>query len=338
MRKIKALILFILISICVLTGCEKREIVLTTAFRSDELLRIDSKSAFLPEYMLYLTNMQNEYEAVYGSEIWSRVADGESLENRLKDMALAKLAQVKVLNLMAEEYGLLLTEKEEGSVKDRAEKYFGSLNETEKSLMGVSLETVEGAYRELLLSEKVHEYLIRDINPEISDDEARIVTIWHILIRTYAVDSEGNRTPYSERGMKEAYETAKAALDEILTGEESFESVAAKYSEDPELSYTFGRGEMPKEVEDVAFSLDKDQVSDIIETDSGYHIFKCVSDFDVEMTQQNKETILKEERQKAFDETYEAFLPGRLKTINQKLYDSVRLITDERVGTRSFFE
>ncbi len=332
--RVTALLAAAVLCICFLTGCEKKEFVITTAFAKNEIMRINTRSCFLPEMMLYLTNMQNMYENVYGSTIWEQEVPDVPLPDRIRDMALAKIAQVKVMNLMAEEYGLELDSADENRIGIAAADYYSGLNETEKLLMGVSYEDVEAAYREICLAEKVYDHVIKDINPEISDDEARIVTVWHILIRNKA----DNDMPYGERGLLEARETAEEALRLIESGEESFEAVAAKYSEDPELSYTFGRGEMPEDIEKAAFSLDKDAVSTIIETDTGFHILKCVSDFDVEMTQLNKETILKNERKQVFDETYEAFLPGLTKTLNSKLVESIELIHDPEVTTDSFFD
>ncbi|MCR5279512.1 MAG: peptidylprolyl isomerase [Lachnospiraceae bacterium] len=305
--------------LCLLqAGCAKREYVITTAFSGDEIMRINSKSSFMPEMMLYLTNMQNEYENVYGQELWDQNVPETPLDVRLKEMVLAKLAQVKVMNLMAEEYGLTLSDEDRALAESAAKTYFESLNDKEKELMGITEEVVVNAYSEICLAGRLYEYVIKDVNPEISDDESRIVTVWHIKVKDR--------------------ETAKEALNLIESGEESFEAVAAKYSEDSEFSYTFGRGEMPPVIEEAAFSLDKDAVSGIIETETGFHILKCVSDFDVEMTQLNKETILKNERKRVFDETYESFLPGLTKILNRKLVDSIELIHDPEVTTASFFD
>lgn len=58
-----------------LTGCGRFDIsntkvVLTTGFDKDEIFRIETISCTVPEVMVYLTNAQNQYESVYGSEIW----------------------------------------------------------------------------------------------------------------------------------------------------------------------------------------------------------------------------------------------------------------------------
>lgn len=44
-------------------------------------------------------------------------------------------------------------------------------------------------YREYALADKVYTFIIKDINPEVSDDEARTITVRQILIMTYSVST-----------------------------------------------------------------------------------------------------------------------------------------------------
>ncbi len=321
-----------------LSGCSDREIILTTGFSKNEVMRINNKSCYLPEMMLYLTTIQNQYEEVYGTELWKQSQNGVSLEQKVKDMVLAKIAQVKVMNLMAESYELKLDETEELLVSVSAKRFFESLNDREKELIGVTEDDVCKIYSEYALANKVYDYVIKDINPEISDDEARTITVWQILIKTYALDSDGKRVEFSERTKKEALEKAQMVRDIAISGEESFEALAAKYNEGDEMTYTFKRGEMAPAFEEAAFSLDKDKVSDIVETEYGYHVLKCVSNFDVAQTQANKVEILKQRKEAVFDETYDAFLATINKTLNDELYESIQMIDDPLVVTTSFFD
>jgi len=84
---------------------------------------------------------------------------------------------------------------------------------------------------------------------------------------------------------REEEESVKNKLQEIkyrvLNGE-NFATLAILYSEDPgsakdggELGL-FGRGEMFPEFEAAAFNLDKDEVSDIVETEAGFHILQMI--------------------------------------------------------------
>ena len=99
MRKIQALwkelcrqyrqrgkaLLCLLCAACCLTACGSgggsgTKVVLTTGFEKGEIFRIETVSCKLPEIMVYLTNIQDRYESVYGKEIWNTDTDGVTLE------------------------------------------------------------------------------------------------------------------------------------------------------------------------------------------------------------------------------------------------------------------
>ena len=68
----------------------------------------------------------------------------------------------------------------------------------------------------------------------------------------------------------------------ILEGESSFATMAVLYSEDPgsarqggELGFT-GRGEFATEFENVAFNLHDGEISDVVETQFGFHIIQLI--------------------------------------------------------------
>lgn len=77
-------------------------------------------------------------------------------------------------------------------------------------------------------------------------------------------------------------EEAKAEIEELLAKIKDgadFADVAQQYSDCPSKQNggnlgKFGRGVMAKPFEDAAFKLKKGQVSEIVETDFGYHIIK----------------------------------------------------------------
>ena len=52
-KKGACLILCLCLALTLFTGCEKRRYVLTTAFEKNELMRINTKSCFLPEMIFF---------------------------------------------------------------------------------------------------------------------------------------------------------------------------------------------------------------------------------------------------------------------------------------------
>jgi peptidyl-prolyl cis-trans isomerase C len=94
----------------------------------------------------------------------------------------------------------------------------------------------------------------------------------HILIKTESGDSEQKKAA----ARKKIEEIKK----KVLAGED-FGKLAKQYSEGPsnvrggDLGY-FTRGRMVKPFEDVAFKLAPNEVSDVVETEFGYHLIKVL--------------------------------------------------------------
>lgn len=312
-------------------------VVITTGFKKNEVFRIENSSCSLSEIMVYLTNTQNQYENVYGSRIWETQLDGVSLEENVKDTVLARIAQVKTMNLLAEKYAITLNDREQNLVTAAAAEYFGSLNDTEKEALGVEEKDIEKMYTQYALAEKVYSHIIKDINPEISDDDARIILVEKILIKTYTTDGAGNRVPYSTKAKAEAFEKAQRILAMVNEGEYEFESLAAMYSEDKEITCSFAKGEKEAAFEEAAFNLGNGQVSSIVESDSGYYIIKCLNTFNQEQTDANKLKIMETRKQEVFGQEYDAFVETLTRNLNTKLWDNVTLLHDEAVTTNTFF-
>lgn len=321
-----------------LTACGSGRVVFTTGFSRDEVFRIGNKVCTTEELMVYLTNTQNQYESVYGTEVWNVSLDGVTLEENIKETVLAKIAQIKAMALLAESKDVELDAGETERLERAAEEYFGSLNDRERELMGVSLDTIQKLYTEYALADKVYQYIIQDVNPEISDDEARTITVQHILLRTYADDGEGNRAAYSEQAKNAVYEKACEIRRQAVEDGVDFAELASRYSEDSTITYSFGKGQLDEAFEETAFSLETGQISEVIETEAGCHIIKCISTFDREETDANKLVIVEERRREVFGEEYDAFLEPLVRQLNTKLWEEITLLHDEEVTTTSFFE
>ena len=333
----------LLLAVSSMAGCGEKEdantkVVLTTGFAKDEIFRIESISCTLPEIMVYLTNTQNQYESVYGAEIWEADMEGVTLEQNIKDTALARIAQIKSMNLLAAQYGVELSEQEKERAAEAAGVYYESLNEKERELMGVTPEIIEGLYMEYGLANKVYNFIIRDINPEISDDEARTIKVQHILIKTYALNGAGEKIEYTESAKAAAYAQAKEVLDLARDGETDFEQLVERYSEDSKGTYSFGRGDMEPALEEAAFNLGTGEISGIVETKSGYHIIKCISTFDRAETDANKVKIVEQRKKEVFGQEYDTFVKSLTRNLNEEAWGEVAFIHDPQVKTADFFD
>lgn len=131
--------------------------------------------------------------------------------------------------------------------------------------------------------------LEREMNITLSDEEARKfyeenparfeqperVRASHILLSTRDPNT-GEELSAEQKAAKRKF--AEELLKRARNGED-FAKLAKEYSEDPNSrdrggEYTFPRGVMVAEFEAAAFSLNTNQISDIVTTSYGYHIIK----------------------------------------------------------------
>jgi peptidyl-prolyl cis-trans isomerase C len=97
----------------------------------------------------------------------------------------------------------------------------------------------------------------------------------HILIGTKDTVTGGDLTDEQKKAKRKQIDDLRKR---VVAGED-FAKLAKEFSEDPGSKdaggeYTFGKGKMVPEFEAAAFSLNTNQVSDVVTTAYGYHIIK----------------------------------------------------------------
>ena len=341
-KTIRKKLLIFLLPMLLTCGCSglqgTNKVVFTTGFGSDEVFRIEDSVCSLKEMMVYLVNTQNGYENSFGSQLWELNTEGGTVEEKLKESVLSKLAQIKAMNLLADDMGISLDEKEISLVNEAANKYYDSLSESDiQAMQGADLDTIIRIYSEYALAEKLYDYIIKDINPEISDDEARTITIEQIFLKTYTLGADGEKVPVSDTEKENIRYRMKSINSKLLEGT-SFEELMASYNEAEEGTISFGKGEVEQVLEEAAFKLGKEEVSDILELEDGYAIIKCISTFNREETEYNKVRIVRQRRKEVFGEKYDSFVSTLTKELNEKLWDRISLSEDENVTTDNLWD
>ena len=193
-----------------------------------------------------------------------KITWGEFKEGYLKSPQFRKAhddssAKHEYLNTLIQKK--LMTKEAYRQGLDKVESIKEQVGMTENSLI------VRELWEREIVDKTISESEIKDFY----DHSAKEVKARHILIK-----APPNASP-------QARQEAKAKADSLLAlvkEGEDFAMLAEKNSEDPgsaskggDLGF-FGWGKMVNEFQEVAFALQPDQVSDVIETQYGYHIIK----------------------------------------------------------------
>ena len=160
-------------------------------------------------------------------------------------VTLNELTKVYCMNMIAQQQGITLTDKEKKQISVVAEEYYQSLSSDEISYFAVSEEELMEIYQRYAITKKIFEALTQEIDAEVSDDDARVIRIQQIFVSDDAI--------------------AKKIKSE-LKGDTEFMSLAGTYNELETSELDVSRGKLPREVEDIAFEMDNGEISSAIKT------------------------------------------------------------------------
>lgn len=304
-----------------LTGCK----VGNTQIKLEAIRLSNNKSVFqINDYKcslklakLYLCNYRNLYGSAYGMDLWQYDFGEESLEQYVKDVTIQELSRIACMDLLAEEQEMRLTDAESDLAKKAAKEYFASLSDAEKSYMDVHESDIQEAYASYALAEKLYRTLTEGIDEEVSDDEARVIRVQQIYVTDAGI--------------------AKEVQKKLKDGED-FAAVAGTYNEKSKIETTVARGDYPQDVENIAFNLDNDTCSEMIETEDGFYFIKCLNKLEEQLTEENKSNIRIKREKEQFEDAYQSFVDSAAFEMNDSLWKEITLEDTSDITTDSFFD
>lgn len=305
--------------------------------KDNEVFRVGDSVCSLSELKLYLITQKNQYQGAYGDQIWTLQIGKQTLQDSVKQNVISQLAQIKTMCQFAKEKGVSLSDEEKNQVNQAAAEFFSGLSDEEKKYLGIGQSTVEAMYSEYLLADRVYKTLTSSIETEVSDDEARVLSVQQIVLKASTTKEDGTVVTFSNEQKKEIYEKAKQILERAKNGED-FSSLAKAYNEIGDYQGTYGRNTMPEQVEDIVFNLENGQISGIIETEQGYYIVKCINSYDKDATDVHKKDIVEQRKSKAFDAQYEEYSKKIKKVVNHDLCNKFSIDDKIQTNTTNFFD
>ena len=270
------------------TGCGKTATTETSkTVQSDnsetDLGGVSIKTGLI-NYYIYTTAVKEAYSSGfsgdYASFDWEQKdADGVRLDDKIKKAAYEEMATKQLLTELAEKNGVTLTDEEIKQGQDGIDEFEKSNGKdallSNIAAMGLSSEEdYLELYKIMMLDQKIKTDYAANPDKYIEDG---------VKLEDYSSDSRASVKHVLIKNKDSKFSDPKATAEEVLKkakAGEDFDALMKEYNEDPgetESGYTFGKGEMVKEFENAAFALKYNEISDIVETQYGYHIIKRIA-------------------------------------------------------------
>ena len=270
------------------------------------------------ETMVIVTTERLRYEELYTDKIWDTVVDesGTTFEETLLSQIHDFLKELKTMSRMADEEKVTLSGKERELAKQAAAQYMKELKNAGES-SEIDKDVVESLYEDYWKTEKLVETLTGSVNLEVSDSEAKVITVDEIVL--------------SDK------DQADEALKKVQMEGTDFMTVAKGVSEDQEIEKKISRGLRPEAYEKAAYALATGEISDVIEADGKYYILRCVNDYDEAATKVRKEEMVREKRNEVLYETYSEYAAKVHLAKDDSLWKNLSITDGERTSA-DFFE
>ena len=323
---LKLLIITCVLLICMtlLPGCGGR-VVFVREFPDDILFVMNDEPCVCDEYRIYLGSLQYENSAGVLKELMELYPQARE---DLQKHAMERLETVKALRLYAGSAGILLTHEEETGCEENAAR-FCSLN----AAYGDKTELAAGIFKDLALYAKTKESIMSEYAAEISDDEARVVTVLEFFapFENYASPEEAHDA------VLEAQEKMMAAPDAGMSfsayAEEAGWILTADHPDANTAVRTISREGEDSETVMLVFELEDGETSQILRTEEGYYVWYCISAFDQALCDENKRNLTAKRRQEVYDSVLAGFVSELDFSLDRKQFE--RLLSGEDTALNS---
>lgn len=328
-KRITALLLTAVMSIGVLGGCGAKnvdadEVVVKMADGEEVRLGVAN---FMARYTQ--SNFDSFYVAYFGEDYWSQdmSGKGETMEDTTKDQVMDTLKTYYALAAHMDDYGVTITEEDTKAMEEAAEAFIEANSDEAIQAMSANKRDIVEYLRLVTIQQRMREAIEEDVDTNISDEEAAQRTYSYVEIPTNdKVDENGEAADYT----KEELTALRVKAQGIVNGKaDEFESKAEAegYTVSTQ-SYgekdTAEDSGIPEEVIAAANELKEGEMSEVIETESGFYVLRLDSEFDRTATDEKKDQIIGERQEELYQEVCEKYRKDFKFEIDKKVWKKVK--------------
>lgn len=265
-RSLSLTLALILVLALSLGGCQKK----------------DSTGAVVPENAVAVVNgevmeletfnkafamVERSYNELYGDTIWTQEIQGQTVRDMIRERILEAMVIEKLIIGHVSSTDYKLSEEE---VEEAYTAFMETAAEDADLTAFYEANGIDEAYIKSQIESKLYtEEFERQVYTEVESDTANLESLYD----TYPLQVDASHILVAEAAL------ADEIKGKIAAGED-FAELAKAYSIDTGSAQTggalglFGRGTMVEEFEKAAFALKAGEVSEVIQSQFGYHIIK----------------------------------------------------------------
>lgn len=312
----------LILALCVLQLAACKSKVDKPDNTSVEVFTINDQKIFLDEvmYRVWETEDENSYynedfQKKYGKSYWdSEIVKGTLVRDSLKEQLYDDIVRDALLYQEAKKEGYTLSSDEIKLYEDEVSKEWDAMSKDIRKAIGASKDLLmrikeKKGLIDKYFAEKLKTYQVDEdkIKASIKSDEYKEIDVQTIGYYKYTYGEDGSEIKKSEEENEMGLESLNEIADKAKTAK-NFEDLLTDDSdplETEELSIIPGETACDKKIQDAACSMKPGEVSDIIDTESGYFIVKVLDNTSDDAYEEALSDAIKQEKYKQFDKYFD---------------------------------
>ena len=286
--------------------------------------------------------MLSYYSMMGGSTtgLWSQDSgDGETYGDTTKASILDELENMLVQKQHAADYDVSISEEEQGKIEEAAQAFMDANTEETIQNLSVSQSDVETLLELYTYQTKMYDPMVADVDTNVEDSEAAQSKITYCRIDISDTQNEdGTTTPLTDEEKQEKKDQAQALLDKLQASADpasaDMDALAKEVNEDLNaVDNTFGDDDtlLDDKLKEAAKTLQDGQVyGEVVEGENAYFVVRMDSVLDREATDAEKENIVSERQQNAYNDLLNQWKDDADITVNNREWDKVTLTDNEQ--------
>lgn len=273
------------------------------------------------EVMAYIMLYKSDYEGLLSNDIWAyEVEKGKTFERAAKECVVNQIVKSKVIEYGAEKIGVVIEPDEKIEIEDKAIECYDKVFKKLKGKYGITQAVVKDIMYDNYLASKVYEVATNEVDVVVKDSESRVPIVKQIEVLYKGYDNDGNEIT---RSKSQAHELIVEAGNKLQESDCTFTEIALEYSDSDKIELKVKTDNTDTAIKKAASELNKDELSNIIETGKGYYLLYCVSENDEDLQKDNIEAIIQKRQDEIFAKKYESWLSSNSIYVVSELWNMI---------------